>query len=240
MPENFFIAKGEAFRVNLLNLVDFKESKEQKFPPALTSTVRFYDGSKKEDIKISASDSLPLVTSRKLENSGLILLTVEQNTAESTHPKKEFLNWLRENGLDQLEKMAKAKSKDVFIKKNLICSKTLAMADKPSGGLFNQKTGLTLEIVLQQNPYKMQYGDDMTAEILFKGKPHANGRVDVLTIASNGAVFKQNYSTDKGGRIYFKLNRAGSWMIRTIHMLPLQDGNIDFESFSSNYTFGFR
>jgi hypothetical protein len=240
LPDSFFIQKGETFQVRLMTSVDLKEPKEQKFLPASTTGLWFYDGGKKEDLKTSATADMMPVLSRKQENSGLVLLAMDQNLTDLELPKKDLVTLLRDNGFEKFTKSAEAKNKQTYIIKNQVSSKTLAMVEKSSGGLFNQKIGQDLEILLLQNPYKMLYGDDLIAEILFKGKPVVNSQVEVLTKGSNGNLFKQNYSTDKGGRIYFKLNRAGAWMIRVSHMLPLQDSKSDFESFNANYTFGFR
>ncbi|HEY9197436.1 MAG TPA: DUF4198 domain-containing protein, partial [Mucilaginibacter sp.] len=95
------------------------------------------------------------------------------------------------------------------------------------------------EIVIKQNPYKADYGDDVTAEVLFRGKPLKDAAVILYVKTINGNVFPQKLSSDASGLIYFKLSREGIYMLSSVHIEASKDKNADFESWGTTYTFAF-
>ncbi|HYK75473.1 MAG TPA: DUF4198 domain-containing protein [Daejeonella sp.] len=240
LSDSFFLKKGETLQVHLLVGDHFKDLQERKYQSSHTGDFHLYEGGKKHDLRASSTDSLAPVLSRKMDNAGLALVAMERKASEIELDKAKFLEYLREEGLSDMTQLVETQNKNSYKEKYTRYLKTLVMVEKPVGGLHNQKTDHQLEILLLQNPYKLKYGDDMIAEILFKGKPLANKNVEVLTKSLNGSVFNFGYHTDTNGRIYFKLNRTGTWMVRTVHMQPTTDKDADFESFWASYTFGFK
>lgn len=240
LPDEFYLTKGQTLKLHLFVGDEFKELEERKYESSKTAGFRLFDGGKKIDLKESATDSLMPVLSRKLNNSGLALIAMERNQAEITLEKQKFIEYLNEEGLDGIAKQVEKSPKTEFKEKYTRYIKALVTVDKPSGNLYNEKLKQELEILLLQNPYKMKYGDDMVAEVLFRGKPLVNAKVEVVTKVLNDKVFTTEYRTDKDGDIYFKLNRSGVWLVRLVHMLPNKAGDTDFESFWAGYTFGFK
>ena len=80
----------------------------------------------------------------------------------------------------------------------------------------------------------------MTAQVFFNDKPLINGSVEVLCKEASEKVSVRLVKTDKNGQVAFRLNKAGTWMIRLTHMLPSKDTDADWESFRATYTFGMR
>jgi uncharacterized GH25 family protein len=241
LPTKFVLAPGDSLNVRLMTAKSFKDPKELPFTAAKVSDCWILEGSKKVDLKASSvENSLPVVA-RKLESAGLTLLGLSSAANVRSMPKSRFADYLKEQGLDELAKQFESNKKP-FVKERITWfSKTLVKAEKNSRGTYDEKGGQQLEIVLLQNPYKLKYGDDMTAQILMLGKPLKLANVEVLTQALNGSVYTTNYRTDDDGKIYFKVNRTGTWLVRLIQTsTAAADAGADYETFGANFTFGFE
>lgn len=240
LPDEFYLSKGQSLKVHLFVGDEFNELEERKYQSSKTTAFWLYDGGKKINLKESSTDSLMPVLSRKLENSGLVMVAMERDYDHITLDKQKFIEYLNEEGLDNIAKEVTKDQKKAYKEKYTRYLKTLVSVDRPAGNLYDEKLKQKLEILLLQNPYKMKYGDDMISQVLFEGKPLANANVEVLTKVMNGKIFATGYRTDDKGQIYFKVNRSGTWMVRLVHMLRNKTGEADFESFWASYTFGFR
>ena len=118
--------------------------------------------------------------------------------------------------------------------------KALVEIDEASGGTFDKPINQDYEIILKQNPYKFNYGDDITAVLLFRGKPIANAAVTLTVKTVGGNIFPQKLSSDAAGLIYFKLSREGIYALSSAHTEQLKDNKTaDFESWRTTYTFAF-
>ncbi len=241
LPDEFYPAKGQSVGTKLLTGREFSEMVNMKYQSSNTAAFWLYEGSKKTDLKAVTTDSLSPVNTRKFESAGLAMLSMERRTLGAEMNKSEFITYLQEESLAELTDKVENTGQSYFKEKQTFYLKTLLAVDKASGNIYSQKLGHDLEILLLQNPCKMMYGDDLTAQLLFKGKPLNNALVAVYTKGPSGKTFTTTYSSDLEGKIYFKLNRSGTWMINTVHMEPAEDKKIaDYDSWRANYTFGFK
>lgn len=117
--------------------------------------------------------------------------------------------------------------------------KSLVEVEKNSANNFDKPLNDEYEIVLKDNPYKGNYGDDIIAQVRLRGKAIANVIVMLYVKTANGNVFAQKLSSDKTGQIYFKLSREGIYLLRSLYMEPSKDKNADFETWMASYTFAF-
>ncbi len=236
----------QSFNVDQNGLLKFKisdnlsGSKSEVFKTSNIQGMWFSDGGKKEDIKSLHSASAESF-SRKLENNGLVLLSLDAVSTDGKISKEAFLNQTRLNASEQIIKNVEASTKAEFNLKTEIYSKTLLTSGKANGGLNDEKLGDKLEILLKQNPYKMKYGADVIALVIYEGKPIRNASVKLQTKASNGVIFDQNSRTDEDGMVYFKLNRSGIWKLTATEILPVNNNpDQDFQVIIANYLFEFR
>ncbi|MXV16963.1 DUF4198 domain-containing protein [Hufsiella ginkgonis] len=241
LPGEFFLSKGQSLNVGLLISNKLENPKEDKYESAKVTKFTILEDGKKADLKAGAAEGAKPVLLRPMAYSGLALLAMERSPQAYDFEKTEFLEHLEQEGLSDLHKKAETMGQPEFREKYTSYMKALVMVDKASGGIYGEKLGQELEILLLQNPYKMKYGDDMIAQVLFQGKPLSKARVGVQTKGLNGSVFEANYTSDIEGKIYFKLNRSGKWVIRMIYLRPATtDKTADFESWRSSYSFGFK
>jgi uncharacterized GH25 family protein len=96
------------------------------------------------------------------------------------------------------------------------------------------------------NPYELKIGDQIKFRLVYKGQPLANQVVHYsfrpVTKGGSrktGEASKEEHSTrtDHRGDISFEISDAGRWYVATIHMLPVESDEIDYESNWATLTF---
>ncbi|QEM19881.1 DUF4198 domain-containing protein [Mucilaginibacter sp. P4] len=208
LPHNFYVHKGDKLNLHLLSGNEFKPENEFKLATAKATKFLLYEGSKKTDLsKVSNSaDSSLLVY--ELQNSGLALFELVRDD-ETESERNKFIRALESEGLDKMAEEARASSQQYFVEKYHQSSKTLISVDKANGKDFDKPLGEEYEIVIQQNPYKSSYGDDVTAQVLFRGKPMKDAVVMQYVRTLNGTIVPQKLLSDSNGLVFFKLSREG-------------------------------
>ena len=87
------------------------------------------------------------------------------------------------------------------------------------------------------NPYGHKPGDQLKVLVLFDGKPLSNAQLEACHRGPK-KVNIQSERTDKSGQVAIKLNFAGPWLVRLVHMRKCtEDPGYDWESFWSAYSF---
>jgi uncharacterized GH25 family protein len=238
LPESFFLHKGDQLNVHLLMGENFNRDGEYKYSAARTTKFNLYEGSKKTDLTKVAKDSAAPVLSYKLVNSGLALVEMNTKGEFNSTPRDEFLTYLTDQGFDTLSQKLVNTAKLNFTEKQNHFLKTLFTVDNPGGNVYEKDLGSEFEIILKQNPFKKNYGDDMSALVNFKGKPMKNCAVTLYVKTGSGNVHPQKLSTDATGLIYFTLTRDGIYLLRAVNIQPT-DKDADYETWNTSYTFAF-
>jgi uncharacterized GH25 family protein len=222
MPEKFYLQKGDKLNVHLITSEDFTKQTEVKYQVAKTGSFFLYEGKKKIDLEPTAiaTDSVAPVISYTTNEEGLVMVSMTTTPSASEMSRAKFLRTLDENDPDNIADKVK-NGNQLYYK----------VFDKP----LNQD----YEIVLKENPYKFNYGDDVTAVVLFKGKPLVAAPVTLIVKTVDGNVFPQKLSSDATGLIYFKLSREGIYALSTSHAEQSKDKTADFESWRATFTFAF-
>jgi len=238
LPGSFYLHKGAKLNVHLLTGDNINKDQESGYSTAETSTFNVYEGSKKTDLTKLTKDNATPIASLDMANSGLVM--VEMNTKELVDvPREDFLTYLQEQGFDDIAEQLKNTNKLKFTEKYTRFLKTLVTVDSPSGKLYEKQLNNELEITLKQNPYKQNYGGDITAEVIFKGKPLKAATVYLYIKTESGNIYPQKLSTDALGKVYFNLSRDGIYMLRAAHMQVSTDKAADYETWGATYTFAF-
>ena len=239
LPQKFYLNKGDTLNVHLMTGKDFMPDGEIKYQSAQTDKFMLYEGSKKIDLMKTAKDSAVPILSYQPKSSGLLLVEMNRKYAINEQEKDDFVKYAEDADQTKVAEKAKNINKDNIREKYTWYMKSLVYSEKSSGNIFEKVLDDEYEIVLKQNPYKFNYGDDVTAIVNYKGKPAPAVTVMLYVKTVGGNVFPQKLSTDGTGQIYFKLSREGLYMLRTILMLPSTDKNADFETWMASYTFAF-
>jgi uncharacterized GH25 family protein len=238
LPHNFYVHKGDKLNLHLLSGNEFKPENEFKYANAKATKFMLYEGSKKTDLSKSSNAADSSLLTYEIQNPGLALFElIREDQTESERNK--FIKSLESEGLDKMAEEARASSQQYFVEKYHQSIKTLIAVDKANGKDFDKPLGEEYEIVIQQNPYKSAYGDDVTAQVLFRGKPMKDAVVIQYVRTINGTVIPQKLLSDSNGLVFFKLSREGVYMISSTHVEPSQDKKADYESWGTTFTFAF-
>lgn len=237
MPENFYLHKGDKINLHLLSGENLVKDREVPYTAKQTTKFMIYEGKKKTDLsKIVKDDASPLLN-YTLENSGLAL--VEMNTNELNDiPREDFLPYLTEQGYDDIAEKLKNSNALNFTEKYNRFLKTLVRVDKDGGNDYSKVLNDDFEIVLKKNPYKLNYGDDLTAVVYFKGKPYS-GPVFLYIRTESGNVYPQKLESDASGQVYFNMSREGIYLIRATKFEASKGKEADYESWVASFTFSF-
>lgn len=108
------------------------------------------------------------------------------------------------------------------------------------GEVATTPLGHTLEIVPERDPASIKVGEELAVQVLFKGKPLADAQIAALYANAKmvGHAYPNTTRTDANGKARIKIDRAGWWYVRLIHMEPAQnDPEIDWRSYFGTMSF---
>ena len=243
MPEKFYLQKGDKLNLHLMSTNDdFTKQTDVKYQADKTSEFNLYEGKKKSDLKPTAVviDSIAPIVRVTTNEEGLLMASMTTNPPPSEMTRSKFLRTLDANDPDNIADKVKSSNQLFYKEKFTSCMKTLVEVEKEKGNIFDKPLNQDYEIVLKQNPYKFNYGDDISAVVLFKGKPLVNAGVTLTVKTVGGNIFPQKLSSDASGLIYFKLSREGIYALSSAHTEQLKDNKVaDFESWRATFTFAF-
>ena len=121
--------------------------------------------------------------------------------------------------------------------------RTIVQVGEEKSDTYATKLGYPVEIILDQNPYELRFGDDIGFQVLYDGKPVANQLVRASYEGfhghddSGGHINSYDMRTDENGRAGFLLNNKALWYISLIHMQKIDDPDADYESNWATITF---
>ncbi|MDQ3753709.1 MAG: DUF4198 domain-containing protein [Acidobacteriota bacterium] len=105
---------------------------------------------------------------------------------------------------------------------------------------FRTPLGYPVEIIPQQNPYSLRVGQTIEVLCTLDGRPLANQYV-LAGRERAGRMSRQiSTRTDANGIARFRLHSTGKWFIKMIHMTPLTDAEVNYESKWATLTFEIR
>jgi uncharacterized GH25 family protein len=168
---------------------------------------------------------------------GLQWIGYQSSAYPMTIEAQKFEAYLKEEGLERIiaeraqKKQSSAPGREQFYR----CAK--ALLDVPGkSSATPAPLGFTLELQPRKNPYALRPGDALPLSLTFRGKPIAN----VLVVAlRKGAPEKSvRARTDAAGRVSLRLDAAGFWLIKAVHMQAAPpDAGVDWESWWASLTF---
>lgn len=241
-PDAFFLPVGEEVNVRLHVGDDFKSEAERPFQKK--PTVKFQLLSAKETLDLAAAgkeDQKP-VARVKAKAPGNYLIALERAPQKITLAADKFNAYLAEEGLDAiLEQRRKAGEDKAEGRERYSRSiKCLLQAGDQRDDTYKQVLGQRLEIVPQANPYALKAGAELAVLVQFEGKLLAGARV-FAHHRDGEKVATQKLTTSKEGIAVVKLDKAGTWLVRLVHMRRCADDKeIDWESFWGALTFAVK
>ncbi|MBZ5708354.1 DUF4198 domain-containing protein [Nannocystis pusilla] len=119
--------------------------------------------------------------------------------------------------------------------------KAFVRVGDPVDGVSTRVLGHRLELVPERDLAGVHPGDRLGAQLLFAGEPLAGARVEAFSRGPDGRVAAQEATTDGDGRVTFRLDRGGAWLLRAAHIRRCANcEGADWESFWTSYSFAVR
>jgi len=187
------------------------------------------------EIKPTNGNNISLIA----DQEGTYLLAMQSNAAYLEMAGKEFNDYLKEDGLDnilaertklnQLEKP----SREFYSR----YGKLMVQVGEKTDDTYKKKIGLRYEIVPDQNPYTLKTGDHVQCKVYYEGKPAAHALVKVWSRRDN-ITFLQNIYTENDGSIRFPISTSGSWMVSSVKMIKSEKEGADYHSLWASLVFG--
>ncbi len=241
--DSYFLAPNTRARVRLLNGT-FQKS------DGLVARDRF------RDISLSAPDlsgpTSQSVTWRdegkttvmdvKTGGPGTYLVGVSTKPREIDLKAAEFNDYLQHDGIpDTLAERKKNDqlSKDVRERYSKHVRAVFQVGDKLSDD-YKRQLNYPAELIPQQNPYALKVGDTITVLCTVEGQPAKYQFVMAGWESRDGKLHTLETRADSDGFARVKLAGAGKWYIKFIHMAPLSDPNLNYESKWASLTFEIR
>ena len=239
LPENFFIHKGDKLNLHLLAGDQFVKQEEIGYEPAKTDVFAIYEGSKRINLKSTPEDSAMLLADYPIRIDGQVLIEMTRSIEHSDASRDNYADFLAQLGYDKLSDKVKNGNQFRIKEKYTRYMKTLLSVDNHDGSAYEKDLREDYEIILKDNPYSKKYGDDMGAQVKFKGKPAGGASISLYIKSIGGNVYLQALNADKKGEVNFTMSREGIYMLRSVRVEPTKDKDADFESWWASYTFPF-
>jgi uncharacterized GH25 family protein len=101
------------------------------------------------------------------------------------------------------------------------------VGEPPADGSWAEPVGMALEIVPEKDPTTLREGDELSVRILKNGTPYGAFSLNAL---ATGETKGETQKTDSAGRVTFRLNKAGAWLLRGTDVRKSTKAGADWES----------
>lgn len=190
---------------------------------------------------------MPMIE-RPVDFEGLALVTMEHYPIYTEFTNQEFVEYLEHEGVDSGEFRTAMGSRSAQAESYVRTLKCLVQVGDDDAGaipseLHRQVLGQRIEIVLLQNPYRLDPGDELDVQVLADGVPVQGQLVNAYNAGRELPVSRQQVHTDVEGIARFTLDGAGHWLVRLVNLTSCAgrtDGeceDADWDSAWATYSF---
>jgi hypothetical protein len=191
-----------------------------------------------------------LRTAVAFAHPGTHVVALQSNNAFIELPGKKFTAYLREEGLEYALKRRQQLGEDSLPGRETYrrCAKTLVQVGPASAvpaaadSTCLRPLGLPLELVPEQNPYRLAADKSLTVRVLRHGQPLRGALVQVWQRQPGGAA-TTHFSTysNQRGRALLRLSGPGPYLLATVQMSTAPAAlraRADWQSTWASLTFG--
>ncbi len=240
-PSKFKVKRGETINLRFLFGENF-EGENWSGNRSKVKEMQFYYGGvsdKKlvENLSDKSGDSLQIAMID--EGTAVVTMVTENNFIELD--SADFDAYLVEEGLDNILEMHRRLNDSTKMQREYYqrSAKTILQVGKNHDKTYKLKTGLPIDIILDEHPHTRVSEQGVDAQIFYKNEPLQNARVFVWHYV-NGKTTRNEYRTNDNGKFEFFMSPNGRWMISTVQMEKLPDDpKADWQSYWGSLTWGY-
>ncbi len=240
-PSKFSATPNERIKISI-HVDDVFPGKAVKWSSSrvLRFEHRFGSGLMDLSKKLAEADSSGVLV--PITGTGIHLFALDWDARLIDLKPEQFSHYLASEGLDHVLRMRKERGEEKKNGKERYSRfvKTLIDAGEGNNSALRGVVGQTIELVPLDNPYASKPGGSIRVQLLFRGIPLQNALVSSTYVGATDKpdTYMQSARTNEEGIVSVKLTLGGPWLIRTVHMLPIEkDKDADWESWWASITF---
>lgn len=241
--DSFFVAVNSKVTINILNGTFMASEGAVNYARLRDVSIFAPDGGRTKPVEANfTKNETTSFLNLDVRNAGTYVVGLSTMEREIDLEGKDFNDYLSHDGIpDTLAERKEKKELDKKVRERYSKHvKAIFQAGDVRTDSFKTVLGYPVELVPQQNPYKLKSGDTIEILCLKDGKPLVNQFVQSGREADGKVATGQDVRTDKKGVAKFKLNGAGKWYVRFINMTRLDDPELNYESKWATLTFEIR
>ncbi len=171
--------------------------------------------------------------------AGTYVIGLSTSSRDVEQKAAAFNDYLAHDGMpDTLAERRKNKELDKDVRRRYSkYVKAIFQVGAAQTDSYKTMLGYPVELIPLRNPYKLKVGDTLEALCLKDGQPIVNQFVAAGREAGGRELPAVNMRSDGKGVARIKLNGAGKWYVKFIHMAPLNNPQINYESKWATLTF---
>lgn len=233
-PNHHQAAPGEVIRVHLKVGEHMKGEPIRRNPDRMESLVAAGPGGEQALPGLDGADPAGFF---KAGLPGTYVLAYRGRPSKVELDPAKFEAYLKEEGLEGISarRAARGESAKPGRERFVRCAKALVQVGQVHQG-FDQTLGLRLELIPEVDPFALAPGGSLPVKVVFEGHPLAHALVVARSEAKPFDAVKLR--TDADGRVSLPLEASGRWMVKTVHMVPLEGvADADWESLWGSLSF---
>ncbi len=250
-PETVPVGKGEELVLHLQMGTQLKTEEERPLQKDRVARFEIYsDRAKKRDL-LAAGQEGQVPAAKLRPEAGASLAVMDRDSRSIAMESDKFNRYLSDEGQEAIIALrtrlgqTEQGGKEVYTRS----LKALIQERDPAGSipstLYKRRVGQRLEILLENDPGRMKSDKMLTVKVLFEGKPLAGAKVFACRREPEGTgVLALTAVTSAQGLAEFKLDQAGTWLVRLVHFrVPTErkpESSAPWESFWASYSFSMR
>ncbi len=234
------LSPQETAVVRLMFGKNFAEGQERPLQVARTADFRDYGQSRQfGNLLLHRTDNSVPACMFKLRREGTVLVTMERTAATIRFGRKKYLEYAAREG-------SVIEEKDLPSTKKTVCEtytrylKTLLQAGDDVNKSATKVVGQKFEIIPKENPY-LTGMPSLKFKVLFEGRPASGMKVTAIHRV-DGKLTSATAITDDKGVCEFPIEQTGSWLIRTVRIVPdapVEGLQTNYHSYWASLTFGY-
>lgn len=241
--DNFFVAANSKVTINILNGTFMASEGAVNFARLRDASIVAPDGTRTKPVEANfTKNETTSFLNVDVKDAGTYVAGLSTMEREIDLEGKDFNDYLSHDGIpDTLAERKERKELDKKVRERYSKHvKAIFQAGDVRTDSYKTVLGYPVELVPQQNPYRLKAGDSIEIFCLKDGKPLVNQLVQSGREANGKVVAGQELRTDKKGMVKFKLDAVGKWYVRFINMTRMDDPKINYESKWATLTFEIR
>ena len=151
-------------------------------------------------------------------------------------PAEKFNEYLKDEGLEAILALRARRNESGEPGREAYsrCAKSLLVSGPQGGAKGDRPLGFPLELVAERNPRELEAGEDLPVRLLWRDHPLAGA----LVVAMNRGGEKLSARSDADGRVRFRIESGGFWLIKAVHMVRApEESRADWQSYWASLTF---